>query len=108
MARNVERIVSEIRLRRGPTIEHVRALGSMDEIERRIRRAPVAWLLGGALAGVVAARFFGPQLARAGRRRVLGWAAERARGALFGLAAAAVAGRSRSRKPEPVLGRKET
>jgi hypothetical protein len=49
------------------------------DLGRRIRRAPVPWLLGAALAGLVVGRWFARPLAAAGRRRVSAALGTRAR-----------------------------
>lgn len=93
MARSTEQLVEEIRQRRRAVRAELRALGSVDEIERRIRGAPGWWIGGAALVGMVTARFFAPQMLRAGRRQL--WAAVwgRLRPALFAAGVAAVGGR---------------
>lgn len=78
----------------------LRALGSIDEVERRIRESPTWWIGGATLAGVIAARFFGPAMLRTGKRQLASAVMGRVRSALFAAGVAAVSGRSGSREAE--------
>lgn len=96
MARSADQIVDEIRTKRRRVREDLRALGSIDEVERRIRASPSWWIGGATLAGVIAARFFGPAMVRTGKRQLASAVWGRARSALFAAGVAAVSGRTRS------------
>jgi len=88
VSRRSDDIVREIRARRPHVKAAVRALLSVDELSRRIRNSPGRWLAGGALAGLLAGRFFALPLAREGRRRVAGAAISRLRPLVLGLVTA--------------------
>jgi membrane-associated phospholipid phosphatase len=93
VARSTEQLVEEIRQRRRAVRAELRSLGSVDEIERRIRSAPGWWIGGAALVGMVTARFFAPQMLRAGKRQLWAMVWGRLRPALFAAGVAAVTGR---------------
>ncbi len=96
MERSANQLVDEIRTKRRHVREDLRALTSIDEVERRIRASPSWWIGGAALAGVLAAKFFGPSMIRTGKRRVASVVWPRVRSALFAAGVAAVSGRVRS------------
>lgn len=68
MSRQADELVAAIRARRGPVTQAVTGLGSAGEIARRVRRNPVAWIVGGTAVGLASGRFLLPLL-RAGKRR---------------------------------------
>lgn len=100
MARSADQLVDEIRARRRQVRADLRSLGSLDEVERRIRASPGWWIGGATLLGVVTARFFGPELLRTGKRQLGSLVWGRVRSALFAAGVAVVGGRNRSGEPE--------
>jgi len=86
--------VNAIRVQRGNVHRATDALLTDSEIPRRIRRSPLAWLLGAGVAGILAGRLVLPPLVRTGRRqlpRSLRLALnERLRGVLTGAVVAAL------------------
>jgi hypothetical protein len=69
------------------------------ELERRVRRAPELWLVGSAVAGLIAGRFFAGPLARRGRRNLTDFAKGQLRSALLAVGVA-IAGRATGAQPD--------
>lgn len=102
MARSADELVDEIRSKRHRVRQDLRSLGSIDEVERRIRASPAWWIGGATLAGVIAARFFGPAMIRTGKRQLAAAFWTRIKAALFAAGVAAVTGRERGAEaPSP-------
>ena len=89
MPRRADQIVAAIRARRRQVVRDVGDLTSARELGRRVRRAPEVWVLGGALAGLVAARFFAAPLLDTGKRGLRRYAWARLRSTLVAVAVAA-------------------
>jgi len=70
MAGQTKRLVGEIRAQRRQVRRAVDELFATRDLGRRIRSAPVPWLVGAGLVGLVAGRWFARPLVAAGRRRV--------------------------------------
>jgi hypothetical protein len=92
MPRQADEIVEEIRARRQRVARDLSDLTSVRELERRVRSAPELWLVGTAVAGIIAGRFFAGPLLRRGRRTVSDFARGQLRSALVALGVA-IAGR---------------
>lgn len=92
MSRQADRIVGEIRALRPRVRRDLDDMTSSAEIERRFRRAPGPWLLGTAVVGLVAARFFAPQLASRASGAARSWVLGRLGRAFVTVAVAAAAG----------------
>lgn len=96
MPRRTEELVNEIRTRRRRVRVEVEELLSTEDLARRVRRDPAAWIAGGALLGILAGRFFGRPLLDGGRRHL---AAEMRARVGPAIAAAIVAGLGRGAEP---------
>ena len=92
MSRQTDRLVAEIRTLRPRVRRDLDDLTSIAEIERRFRMAPGPWLLGTGLVGLVAARFFAPQLAARARGEARSWLVGRLGKAFVSVAVAAAGG----------------
>jgi hypothetical protein len=106
MSRRADELVGEIRARRQRVRAAVDDLTSANELARRIRRSPLAWLAGGAAAGVAAGRFLPRPLLTGARRGVVASIGPRLQAALVGLVTAAFA--SRGNGAPPAAGGDET
>jgi len=95
VARSADQLVDEIRTKRLRVRKDLRSLGSIEEVERRIRASPSWWIGGATVAGVIAARFFGPAMIHAGKRQLASAVWGKARAALFAAGVAAITGRTR-------------
>lgn len=90
MAGQAERLVDEIRARRQVVRQEIDALFSTNEVARRVRGRPVLSVIGAAVAGLVAGRFFTKPLVDHGKRTVMAGVRARAKAALTAVALAAV------------------
>jgi len=70
MAGQTKRLVEEIRAQRRQLRRATDELVATGDLGRRIRSAPVPWLVGAGLVGLVAGRWFARPVVAAGRRRM--------------------------------------
>jgi hypothetical protein len=82
VAQRQERLVEEIRAKRADLRRSAGRLVDFREIELHIRREPLPWLLGGAVAGLVVARWAGGPVLRQTRSLAGRWANAKVRGAV--------------------------
>jgi len=97
MSRQAERLVAEIRAKRQWVLHELHELSSVRELERRVRRDPLPWILGATVLGLVAARFMAPFLLAHGRRTARAWVQARLGTALLAAGVAAATGRDPGR-----------
>jgi hypothetical protein len=62
-----DQLVDEIRQRRRRLGAAAAVAAPLAAVGASVRRAPAAWMVGGALTGLALTRFLGPRLAEAGR-----------------------------------------
>jgi hypothetical protein len=89
VARRSDEIVSEIRAHRRRLRSQVEGVATAQHAAERVRSRPIVALGIALVAGVVVGRVLGPQLVRAGRRRLTSEARSRAGTGLAALALAA-------------------